>query len=75
MLVIVGVALLAFRRPLAGLVFGFLAYVNDPRASGRRWRRENSVLERGFEWFFVTAGIVFLVYAVLDWLDVLSLAR
>jgi hypothetical protein len=72
--VVIASAMIVGRRSIARLTFGTLAYLNDPRTSGKRWRRENAALQRGIEWFFGLAGCAFGVYALLDWLGVITLA-
>jgi hypothetical protein len=70
---LVGLIFIVARCPLARLFFGAVAYMNDPRAGGKRWARENAVLRPALEWFFGLAGVAFIAYAVLDQLGVISL--
>ena len=72
--VVISVALIGFRRPLARVTFAMLAYLNDPQAGGRRWRRENAVLQSLLAWFFAVAGVLFIIYALLDAVGIISLA-
>jgi hypothetical protein len=73
-IVVISIALILFRRTLARAAFAMLAFLNDPHARGKRWRREHAVLQPFLAWFFAAAGLMFILYALLDAVGLISLA-
>lgn len=70
--VVIGVGMLLLRQRLARGAFGVLAYMNDPRTDGKRWKRDNADHERYLRIMFGLAG-AFVLEAALDALGVISL--